>query len=342
MVRTYAARVDVYRSGGKLTELKFTDPPTITASKTAEIKTGLSGEFRYSEEVNLLTDELRPVQIIDGVEHQCGVFHAASYTDSYADGKHTMRIEAYDKCFLIQQATAETTLYFEAGTLYLTAVEQLLVAAGIAMTIKAPSTAALQTDREFEIGTSYLAIINQLLSEINYGQVWFNDNGWAVLQPETEESAETVKHTYEGMDVRSVLSADAAAEVDIWDKPNVFVVICQNPDLAAPLIATSVNESPMSALSTYKRGRRIARVYNVDNIASQQELQNYADRLRNESMLSSETLTIYTANMPGHGIGDTVAVQHPQISGLYKEIGWRLTLGIGQLMQHDLQRKVLI
>lgn len=342
MVRSYAAKVFVYRNGAKLTELKIKDMPTVTASSDGEIKEGMTGTFHYNEKMDYLKDELRPVQIIDGTEYPVGVFHVASYTDVFTETGREINIEAYDKCWLIQSMTAESTIFFARGTNYLTAVGQLLTAAGITLTITQPSGAVLQTDREWEIGTDYLTIINQLLKEINYAQIWFNSNGWAIIKPEQTEYVQQVQHTYQGLDVRSVLSADAAAAVDIFDKPNVFIAICQNPDLAAPLVATSVNESPMSALSTYKRGRRIARVYNVDNIASQQELQNYADRLRNESMLSSETLTIYTANMPGHGIGDTVAVQHPQISGLYKEIGWRLTLGIGQLMQHDLQRKVLI
>lgn len=343
MVRTYSYRVDVYRNGARLTSIKAVDPPRITASADRKIKTGLNGTFAYNENVDYLNDELRPVQIIDGKEYPAGVFHVARYSDAYAQFGKTMRIEAYDKCYLLKSTTTETVLHLEAGTSYLMSIEQLLVGAGIKLYISTPSDAVLASDREdWPIGTDYLTIVNELLSEINYDPVWFNSDGYAVLRPTVSASAENIQHTYSGLDVKSVLSHDCTAYVDIWDKPNVFIAVCQNPDLDAPMIATSVNDSPVSSISTFNRGRRVARTYKIKNIADQDTLQAYADNLRNESMLSSETLTIYTANMPGHGIGDTVAVQHPKISGVYREIGWSLTLAPGQLMQHDLQRKVLI
>lgn len=343
MVRTYSYRVDVYRNGARLTSIKAAEPPQITASAESEIKSGLSGLFYNNSLVDYLDDELRPVQIIDGKEYPAGVFHVVRYTDSYTQFGKTMRIEAYDKCYLLKSTTTETILHLPVGTSYLTAIEQLMVAAGIKLFMTTPNAAVLATDREdWTIGTDYLTIVNELLGEINYDPVWFNSDGYAVLRPSVRASAENIQHTYSGLDVKSVLSHDCTASVDIWDKPNVFIAVCQNPDLDAPMIATSVNDSPVSSISTFQRGRRIARTYKIKNIADQDALQEFVNNLRNESMLSSETLTIYTANMPDHGIGDTVAVQHPKISGVYREIGWSLTLAPGQLMQHDLQRKVLI
>lgn len=343
MVRTYSYRVDVYRNGARLTSIKAAEPPQITASAESEIKSGLSGVFYNNSLVDYLDDELRPVQIIDGKEYPAGVFHVVRYTDSYTQFGKTMRIEAYDKCYLLKSTTTEIVLHLAAGTSYLTAIEQLMVAAGIKLFLTTPNVAVLSTDREdWQIGTDYLTIVNELLGEINYDPVWFNSDGYAVLRPSVRASAENIQHSYSGLDVKSVLSHDCTASVDSWDKPNVFIAVCQNPDLDAPMIATSVNDSPVSSISTFRRGRRIARTYKIKNIADQATLQAYADNLRNESMLSSETLTIYTANMPDHGIGDTVAVQHQKISGVYREIGWIMTLAPGQLMQHDLQRKVLI
>lgn len=343
MVRTYSYRVDVYRNGARLTSIKAAEPPQITASAESEIKSGLSGVFYHNSLVDYLDDELRPVQIIDGKEYTAGVFHVARYTDAYTQFGKTMRIEAYDKCYLLKSTTTETVLHLAASTSYLTAIEQLMVASGIKLFMTTPNASVLATDREdWPIGTDYLTIVNELLGEINYDPVWFNSDGYAVLRPTVSARADNIQHAYSGLDVKSVLSHDCTASVDIWDKPNVFIAVCQNPDLDAPMIATAVNDSPGSSISTYHRGRRIARTYKVKNIADQDALQEYVNNLRNESMLSSETLTIYTANMPSHGIGDTVSVQHPKISGVYREIGWSLTLAPGQLMQHDLQRKVLI
>lgn len=344
MVRTYDARVDVYRDGARVTSLRFLkdSPPEVTCSQDAVIRMGLRGEFLRNAELDYLNDELRPVQIIDGVEHPCGVFHISAYQDKIGEEGRMQSIEAYDKCFLLQSTTTEDVLRFAAGTKYLTAIENLLTAAGIGLYIMTPSNATLQTDREdWEIGTNYLEIVNELLVEINYAPIWFDANGYGVIEPKTEPSAENIKHTYKGTDVTSVLSYNATSSVDIFGKPNVFICICENPDLPAPLIARAENNSPLSSLSTIKRGRRIAKTFKVDNIASQADLQTYVDDLMFQSMLSAETLSITTANMPGHGVGDTVAILHPEISGIFRETGWKISLGPGKLMSHDLQRMVV-
>ena len=119
-------------------------------------------------------------------------------------------------------------------------------------------------------------------------------------------------------------------------------MICENPDLDAPLISTAINDNPLSALSTFKRGRRIAEVYKVNNIASQEALDEYAQRLCSDSMLSSEISEISTANMPGHGIYDTVALTHPNLEGIFQETGWSLILAAGQTMTHTLRRSILV
>ena len=99
---------------------------------------------------------------------------------------------------------------------------------------------------------------------------------------------------------------------------------------------------PTSALSVFRRGRRIVQVSNVDNIADQESLQAYADRLRLQSMQSYDTITLYTANKPGHGVRDTVAVVHPEAGGLYQEIAWSLVLEPGAQMYHKLQKAVIV
>lgn len=343
MIRQYARRVDVIRSGAVLTELQPIGNPSIDANAEADIKISMSGTFAYNDLVDYLNDELKPYQIIDGAEYPVGVFQIGTYSDHYDDnGVHTIQIEAYDRALQLQQTKTETILHLSAGTNYIQAVETLLVEAGISLYFKTDTTEVLATDREdWDIGTDYLTIINALLGEINYGSIWFNQDGYAVLQPAKRPSAANIDHEYVGGEF-SILKRDASRETDIFDKPNVFIAICENPDLNAPLISTAVNDNPLSALSTFKRGRRIAKVYRVKNIASQEALDEYAKRLCSDSVLSSETSEISTANMPGHGIFDTVALTHPDIEGIYQETAWSLILAAGQTMQHTLRRSILI
>lgn len=344
MIRTYSHRVDVLRNGAVVTQLKAVGAPSIYCDSTADIKCSLSGTFAYNPIVDYLNDELKVWQIINGVEHPAGVFCIGTYNDDYdADGHHTVKIEAYDRSFLLQQTRTEGIYHIDAGVNYGTAIEQLLTAAGISLYIITPTSCTLATAREdWDVGTDYLTIANTLLAEINYNPIWFNADGYAILEPYAAPDATKIDHTYDGTTELSVLLPDCSAETDIFDKPNVFIVVCSNPDLSAPLMATAENTNPVSTLSTFKRGRRIAKVFPVDNIASQDELDAYAQRLCFDSMLSSEVVDVKTALMPGHGVLDTIAIKHPKIQGIFQELAWSLTLGPGQAMTHKLRRVIIV
>lgn len=344
MIRTFAARVDVLRNGVKLTELQFADAPSVNADSRAKIKTSMSGSFKHNPLVDYFKDELRPVVTIDGVEYGLGIYRVGTFSARYTEANIQYdNIEAYDRGFLLTQQKTESILHIAAGTNYITAIEQLLTTAGIMQKISIPTTATLTTAREdWDVGTEYIEIVNQLLGEINYRDISFNSDGYAILQPYTAPSAGRIDHTYDGTTPLSVIKADCSTETDIFDKPNVFIAIVSNADLAAPMTATAENDNPISALSITKRGMRIPQVSKVDNIASQSDLQIYINNVRNQSMYGTETATIKTAIMPGHGICDTVALIHPSIQGLFEETSWYIVLQAGQVMTHKLKRVITI
>ena len=109
----------------------------------------------------------------------------------------------------------------------------------------------------------------------------------------------------------------------------------------AAMVATAVNDNPASKKSTFKRGMRITSVERVDNIASQADLQAYANKRRNESLLATRTITFYTLAEPGHGVGDILALTHDEIGGIYLETGWSVTMQPGSLMTHSAKRTVI-
>ena len=343
MIRSYSIRVDVIRNGATLTTLHHISDPLVDCNSEAPIKTSMSGIFRNDAKVNWLTDELVPFQIIDGEEHPVGVFPVGTVSYGHDEnGLETVTVEAYDRCMILNQTKAERIIHFPAGKNYLAAVEELLTEAGIALYMSTPSTAAMQTDREdWPIGTSYLDIINTLLSEINYTQIWFDSRGYARLQPVKTPQASNIDHRYGEMEKIKLLRRPCTVETDMFDAPNVFIVVCSNPDLEAPMVATAVNDNPMSSLSIFRRGRRIVKTYKVDNIPSQAELDAYANTLKLNGMIASEVATISTANLPGHGVYDTVAVTHPDIDGIFQEISWSLVLAPGQAMLHKIRRSII-
>ena len=347
MTRDVRFRVDVLRNGAPLTQLQWDtqSAPQIMADRAATIHGSLKGSFLPNSAADFASDELRPVMAIDGVETPLGIYQAATVSTKGGDTGTRVEIEAYDRCWRVYTQKTETILHLAAGSSYLTEVRRLLTACGVALVIATPSETTLQTDREdWEIGTSYLTIINDLLSEINYESLWFDQSGVARLEPYQEPSAAAIDWRYGTTEIflpAQHPGPNWSEESDIFDAPNVFVVTCNNPDMDAAMVATAVNDNPASKKSTFRRGMRITSVERVDNIASQEELQAYADKLRNESMLSARTITFYTLNEPGHGVGDVIALTHDDIGGIYLETGWNITMQAGSLMTHSAKRTVI-
>lgn len=344
MIRRYSVRVDVIRNGATLTTLHPVSDPLVDCNSEAQIKTSMSGIFRNDTKVNWLTDELMPYQIIDGVEHPVGIFPVGTVSYGYDEnGAETVTVEAYDRCMILNQTKTERIIHFSAGKNYIAAVEELLTEAGIDLRMSTPTAATMQTDREdWQIGTPYLEIINTLLSEINYAQIWFDSRGYARLQPVKAPQASNIDHRYGVKEKINLLQRPCTIETDMFDAPNVFIVVCSNPDLDAPMVATAVNDNPVSSLSIFRRGRRIVKTYKVDNIPSQEELEAYAETLKLNGMITSEVATISTANLPGHGVYDTIAITHPDIEGIFQEVSWSLILAPGQTMLHKIRRSVIV
>lgn len=332
------------RGGADVGELRALadSAPTIRANDTGAIKMSLSGIFAPADFADWLTDEIRPEIIIDGVASPLGVFLPATVTESRSETSRELRVEAYDRCWLVRDIYTETILHLSAGTNYLTAVKQLLTAAGVAQVFETPTAATLSEDREdWDVGTSYLTIVNELLAEINYKELWFNAQGAAVLEPVRIPGVQNIQHTLDSSNVLSLMLPESSRETDVYSAPNVFLCICSNPDKDAPLTSVAVNSNPQSPLSVQRRGRRIMRVENVNNIESQDALDAYAARLLNESMYAGETVEVSTALLPGYGVDDVTAVVLPELAAICKERSWQMELRVGGTMRHTLERVVL-
>ena len=345
MQRTVGFKYNVLRGNAVFAQLiasPESDAPTLRMNDIGEIKMSLMGSFLPPPPgVDLLKDEIQPVLIVDGVEYPLGVFIPTTVSEVNDADVNTMPIEAYDRSQRLYDTKTETLIYFASGVNYLDAVKTLLEDAGITTAIETPTAAVLPDPRQdWEVGTDYLTIVNQLLSEINYKEIWFNAAGVAVLEPVVIPTAENISHTLDSSDVKSLMLPSLRRETDLYNAPNVFISICSNPDKNEPLAATATNDNPASPLSIPRRGRRICEVEYVDNIASQEELQAYTDRRRNNSMVRGETLIVQTALLPGFGVDEVTALHYNDFSGVCLERGFTMDLRVGGLMTHNLERVV--
>ena len=341
MVRTVETRFRILRNGADFGELYAIGAPTLRMQDSGAIKTSLRGEFAVPEEIDWLSDEIRPELWIDGVMHALGVFLPATVRESSDESTRSVTVEAYDRCWRVRDTILESSLYLASGTNYITAIEQLLAAAGISLIDKTPTTETLQEARQdWEIGTSYLDIINQLLDEINYNELWFNAGGAAVLGPSRAPTADAIDHVFDNTDVKSLLLPTMDSQTDVYSAPNVFLCVCSNPDKSGAMTATAVNDNPQSPLSIMRRGRRICKLVRLQNIASSSALQVYANRLRDQSLFSGETITVQTALLPGFGVADVTALRYDDLAAICVERGWSMSLAVGGTMTHTLERVV--
>lgn len=339
--RTISSKLDIIRNGVVYGGLDHTDPPSISCSADAEICLSMRATVKANENMDVLTDLVRAYVVIDGVQNAVGDYSIGTLSSVTKDDVKWWEIECYDLSILCKQSIVETRYYIRAGTLYLDAINALLIDSGITRVMSDANVDTLTTDREdWDIGTPRLTIINALLSEINFYPLYFDLNGVARLEKKTDLSATTPTWTYAANEL-SILYQECSSELDIFDAPNVFIALLSNAEQGA-MKATAENNSPSSALSIIRRQRRIPRVVKVDNIASQAALQEYADNLRNDSLLSTETIEFYTAINPVHSVHDVLVIQHPEIEGVFLETEWSMSIKAGEKMTHKAKRVMYV
>lgn len=358
---------EVIRDGVRYGEAKATSPGTINMEASAAIKRSLSCELMLPEGADMLTDELRisvetegrsaaPILgqislpfVLGAVASKgrkaLGTFIVTTMPKSVGeDGKARYGIEAYDRTYKVYRKKLESRAdgYIAAGTLYTTAIKQLLTACGIQDMIVEDSPLSIATAREdWDVGTSYLDIINTLASEINYGSLWFDGEGVARLEKYVSPITKEPKISYRsGRD--SIILRSHQVEDDVFSAYNVFIVACNKLNDDNPIYVTSVNSDPSSRLSTVRRGRIVAPVEKLADVANIATAQEYADNLKLKSMISTETARIQTGFNPEHEVLDVLEIQIPGLSGKFEEVAWTLPLTAQALMSHTIRRAVYV
>ena len=344
MIRTVDVQFVRIRNGAAAGMVYALDgsAPTLRMSDSAEIKTSLQLEAVYDPAADWLSDRIRPELVIDGVTHPLGVFLPATVEYSEENGQKSVRIEAYDQCWIARDFAGTYITRLLANQTYLHAVGILLNDLGITSVLETPSTATLtQTRTDWDRGTSYLKIINQLLDELNYKPLWFNYQGVAILEPVSVPTAANIQHTLDSTEIRSLLMPQITRKTDVFSAPNAWVCVCANPDKSADLVASSENRNPQSPLSIQRRGRRIYKFVKLNNTPGQAELQAYADKLRDQSLFTGETITVQTGLLPGFGVSDVTALHYGDLDAICIEHAWSMELKTGGTMTHELERVVV-
>ena len=337
-LRTVTARFAVLRNGVEFAQLTAKDEPTVRMVSSAKIKMAFSGIFIKNNAVDFLVDRIKPYLIIDGREYPVGEYIITTEQTQHENGASYIEIEGYDVTYLAERCKLEERLTLKANNRYTDVIQALFISAGVEKIICEESDARLQTDREdWEIGTDHLTIANALLTEINYDSAWADMDGFVHLHPHRPPDASNITHTYASGEL-SIIKDDLNVTNDLHDKCNVFRAEVSNPELDEIMVATSVNDDPSHPLCVQRLGRIQAPIQKLDNIASQAALQDYIDRIKFESMLATETVVFKTATNPTHTVGNTLALNHPRLQGIFAETEWSMSLAAGAEMTHKARR----
>lgn len=338
---TFSARYEVLRGGGVVGTLQPYSPGEVQCETESELVLSFRGTFYAAEKFNFLTDRLRPVVILNGEEYPLGVY-AVTTEERGADGTaETVTLEAYSLLYFARQKKTETRLHISAGENYITVIVNLLAQAGLDAIDAEKTDYTFETDREdWDIGTEILTIVNTLLGEISYKKAYTDLRGNVILRKYRPPTVSSIAHEYtEGVD--SCIAPGYKITDDRYDKANVFRLTCDNPDKSAVLVAIAENNSPDSPFSIPSMGgRRILHAEKVDNVPTQEALQERANAMRDKSMQSTEEIEFYTAIAPVHVPHDTVAIQVGGAAGIFAEIGWRLTMSPEEDMTHTARRVI--
>lgn len=319
-------RFDVHRDGIKIGEAKSSldEPAEIIMDDSAEIKIGLTCTLLHDEQFDFSIDTICPYISINGTWRQLGEFIPTTIETAQDYGFLVDHIEAMDRTVILQQSSIEDRISLSYNAKYIDVVRSLLAECGITYVIADEDESYLPFSREeWEIGTPYLDIINQLLGEINFHSIWFDASGVARLTRDKPISYRDITVNYNRS---SGIKKVYTKTIDMLNAPNVFICGVSNSDYQTPIYAKAENNFPYSKLSTYHRGRRIPIVELLSYTPNAESLQEYADRKMYNSMALNERLEFSTDLTKSHWMHEVIAIDTDDISGIYKETGWSMTL----------------
>lgn len=342
LTNTIEPHFEILRNGGTYGVLEAYGAPEIQCAVSSALKMSFKGSFRKPElDVNWLADRIQAGIKINGEDYRMGVYIPVTVTTQHTEQGDILDVEAYSILYLAQRKKFEERWFIAAGTGYIDAVQMMLREAGIEDYYSDRTPLVLPFDREFEEGTTILDAVNALLVEINYNTAWVNMAGQVQMTKYEQPSAENIKHTYEEGEY-SVLYDEYTVSSDQFGKANVFRLVCSHPELNEPMIAEAENADINSPFSTKSLGVRILDIETVESVPDLDTLENMAFKKMIESKQTMQVIEFSTAIVPTHETFDIVALQHGEMSGIYREIEWRAALDASGNMAHKAERVVAV
>jgi hypothetical protein len=337
--------------GRKKTDLYNVLSAEVQHQALATIKRTARFTLRDESEINYLQDRIRPIIkiFIPGIllnvgwaEFPLGEFLLSSPIRYEKDGQILRDVEAYDGLVVLRDDKFEDRYTIKAGTNYISAVVAILASAGISKYNIEQTDKALSKDIEFEIGREKLYAVNEVLRQINYEQIHVDVNGYYVSSYYRSPTDRAAEYDYI-TDSKSITFGGYSEELDNFDVPNKWVVCRSNPD-QEPIRSVYTNANPNSPTSTVNRGRTIVDYRELEEVADQESLNAYIERIAFNASQVYGKVEFETAIMPFHDYADVLNIEFSDlnISGKFLETAWSFPLEVGGKMKHSVRKVVNI
>lgn len=298
-------------------------------------------EYSFHSHIHTLENDVLDGALSEGwVEYPLGIFLLSSPTRR-DEGYAVMRdIDAYDGLIVLDDDMFTDRYSIAEGTLYYDAIIEILTSAGITQYNVEQTDKTLPRTLEYDPGTSKLQAVNDLLSQLSYTPMHVDVNGFYTAYPYRSPSERAVEYTYAD-DEQSITFVGAEEELDLFNVPNVFTVVRTNEE-EAPLVSTLTNDNPDSPTSTVSRGRSIVDFREVTDIADQESLDRYVERIAFEASQVYGRIRFQTGLMPMHAYSDVIRFAYSplDIDGKYVELSWSMDLAVGGVMSHEVRQIV--
>lgn len=319
---------------------------SIEQSAFSAIKRTAKFKLKDNSIIDWHTDRIQiyiEFRMADGgwIEFALGVFLIASPTKKEEGQSVYREVEAYDKLLITKEDKVSDRYTIRKKTNYRQAMIEILDSAGIDKYNVEESDKLLPNDKEYEPGTEKLSILNDLASDLNYTPFWVDEHGFYTSNRYRSPQEQSSDYTY-SIDELSVTEIGMEEELDTFDIPNVFTIVVSNPDTEETFVSTVENRNLSHPRSIPNLGRRVVRFEEKEDIADQESLDAYVERLAFESSQIYGRVRFDTAIMPFHSYSNVLRITNDKlgVNDKYAEVNWSMPLEPGATMTHEVRKVV--
>lgn len=209
----------------------------------------------------------------------------------------------------------------EVGTVYLTAVEEILIARGYTRYVidQQAATSTMVSPRVWALDENikWITIVNDLLAAIGYRGIYSDWNGYLRAEPYLIPSDRANEWIYTSVGDAAMIAPKRSMDRDFFTAPNRWVAVRSNEvDGAQPLegngIYTLVNEFDGPTSVTARNGRTVTRYLSFE-AADQAALITQTDAAAAADKALSTKFELTTQPNPLHWHFDRVLLDDPEV-----------------------------